>query len=229
MGRFRSKKKEPPEAEEASGLKIVSSSEENAGDEAPAKEERKGRKRPSDLKEEVTRLDREVDALKSSVMSLFSIYEAIDGLPASDGDVASSFSLLFQAVRRIENQMDQIASKYMADDQPSVQEHERLDRLYSDFVSVLQGFSPEAAGSAITLESLQNDEDITAPPNSGPRVSPEEGDGYRQDDEEQMMTALRMTQQCLEGLLVKTARGGRASEREIDMLDHWYQVFASFR
>jgi len=227
MGRFRSKsrKGQADGAEEGSAPRIVSSSEEVVGNPSPAKEERKRKKRPADLKEEVSRLDREVEALKSSVKSLLSIYEAIDGLPVSDGEVASSFPLLFQAVRRMENQMDSIAAKYMADDQPSVQEHERLDRLYSDFVAVLQGLSPEAAGSGVTLESLQNDEGV-AP---GPRFSPEEGDGYHQDDEEEMLTALRMSQQCMEGLLVKTARGGRASERDIDMLDHWYQVFASFR
>lgn len=191
------------------------------------------RRRKGELEEDVERMDKEIQRLQASVKSLMCIYQTIQPTRMSEPPRQLSndedplgFSQLFQCVRSLENEMDRIASIYMSDEQPSVSDHRRLDSLYQKFVDLLIKGNPQLSQSSLTLESLQDDEGIDS---LGPRLEPDEGDGYRPEDEGEMLRSLRMVQQSMETLLMRSARGSPLTGKELDSLDHWYQVFASFR
>lgn len=191
------------------------------------------RRKKADLEEEVERLGREVERMQASIKSLMCIYQTVraTGLNEPLREHASSsedplvFSQLFQNVRSLENEMDRIASIYMSDDQPSVSDHRKLDSLYQKFVDLLIKGNPQLSQSSLTLESLQEDDVLDL----GNRIDPDEGDGYSPEDESEMLRSLRMVQQSMETMLMRTARGSAVSGKDLDTLDHWYQVFASFR
>ncbi len=193
------------------------------------------RRRDKRLEEEVERLDQELRRMQADVKSLMCIYQTLPkdrSLPQREAPPSRSdpllFSQLFQLVRSLENEMDRMASVYISDDNPRVQEHQHLDSLYQGFVEALLKAYPGLSEASVTLDSLLDDDAIGISALSQ-RPSMEDGEGYSEEDEGDMLASLRMVQQCLESMLMKVARSERVEGAELDALDHWYQVFASFR
>ncbi len=205
-----------------------------AVDEKPLKRKALRKSKKADLEEEVERLGREMLQMQASMKSLMCIYQTVRTSDFNDpprdrpsaNDEPLTFSQLFQSVRSLENQMDRITSIYMSDEQPNVNDHRKLDSLYQRFIELLIEGNPQLSQSSLTLESLQEDDgsDIL---NS--HIGSDEGDGYNSEDEGEMLRSMRMVQQILEAMLMSTARRSSVTGKELDTLDHWYQVFASFR
>ncbi len=207
---------------------------EPASDEKPLKGKALKKKKKVDLEEEVERLGREMQQMQASMKSLMCIYQTVrtSGLnepplnKSSANENPLTFSQLFQSIRALENEMDRIASIYLSDDQPTVTDHRKLDSLYQEFVELLLKGTPQLSQSSLTLESLQEDEGMDI---LDSHIEPDEGDGYSPEDESEMLRSMRMAQQIMESMLMSTARSIPVTGKDLDTLDHWYQVFASFR
>jgi len=183
----------------------------------------------SDVEKEIERLSDEIEGMQASIRSLLCIYQTFSdsaSISASQGSVDSSYyHSMFQIVRTIENEMDSITASLLGEADSGTIDWERLDRLYEKFINMLQASSPELR-STLTLESLQEEDDLPATVFVRASASSDGYDGWVEETE--IMSALRITQYCLEEILADISRGSTPDIQDLDLLDHWYQLFISF-
>lgn len=142
------------------------------------------------------------------------------------------FSSLFQAVRKIENYIEHIFKKRMANEDPERVNFDSLETWYGEFKTVLEmyRFIPRREKMSSGLEGFKETEDEEEARISGSvRKFKSSASSFAVKDYNRLISSVRITEHYLEKIVVQKMLGKDPPESELDKLDYWYQEFVNWR